>query len=138
MAKKDLSRPVIDALKSIYMDGSGFADFGEVRRYVTTTLRVRASNAKIGKWDREARYELAAERVGITSPGLINKGLRKSNATSQERITGENQQFRDLATRIETRRLIAAAHASQPDASRREIEREIRLNVALDLVKELV
>lgn len=140
MPKENLHRKALDLLKPAYKDGFAPAGLGEIQAFLMSEglRRSQVGKHRVGEWDRQARYELADELISVTSPVRRNGYLRNPNAAPSDRLISRDQLARDLATRATNIKRQMHSDASQVDASRREIERDLRLSIATEILRELV
>jgi len=134
---KRIGREAIEVLKGAYMDGKRLEGPAAVRAFVIMALGVRPKTVRITaatEWDRQARYELADERIAITSPVAVNRYLRDPNADEAARREAREARQRDLKTRVTNQRRLAEADADQPDAARSEILLAERLRIAEEIL----
>lgn len=128
--KKSRGREVIDILVDAFKQGQSFEGLAEMRAFVMRTGAFKPHELyEIGAWERQARYNLARENVAVTNPTPRNGQTRNPNATPSERVESRDKLYKDLGTRVGHISLFAKSDAAQVDASRREIERDIHLDM---------
>lgn len=138
--REAIGRPAVDWLKQRYLDGVQYAASGEIRDAIAAEFGGKLRKCAVSQavaWDRQARLELADERVFVTQPVRKTGYARNPNASPDLRELTQASKVRDWQTRTENQARMASAAAAQIDATAVEIRRAERIKIAAEVLAGL-
>lgn len=140
-SKKDqIGRTVIDYLKAEYQRGICFPNAEAIQTALLHRFGFKpckVTKDRVSSWDRQARYEINDDGGTVTPPVPSHAYERDPNAHAKKRAHARSKALQPVATALSNQWRGLRAEAAQVDATRQEIETEMAVRIALEVLAKM-